>query len=184
MNYSEIYWNRTVDGPGVRVSLYVSGCSHRCDGCHNEETWDFLYGRPFTKEVEDAVLAGCEHPWISGMSLLGGEPLEPRNQEAVFGLLKRFRERFGAEKTVWLWTGCVWESDMAAGGKSSRRWRTEFTDGILSMVDVLVDGPFVESRKCLGLVYRGSENQRIFKMEGGIPVADMTAAAGWSNRPT
>lgn len=160
----------------MRVTLFVSGCTHRCKGCFNEEAQNFAYGRPFTKEVEDGLLKDLEPGWISGLSLLGGEPMEPDNQRALAPFLRRFRERFGASKTLWIYTGCVYELDLlpTAGdalgvevNSPHKRWRTEVTDEILSMTDVLVDGPFVEELKDPSLAFRGSSNQRILHLKNG-----------------
>ena len=160
MNYASIRTCDVANGEGVRVSLFVSGCTHRCKGCFNEEAWDFAYGKPFTREVEDELLAALAPPHIAGLSLLGGEPMEPENQRALVPFLRRFRERFGATRTLWVYTGCVLETEL----KSPSRWRTELTDEFLSMVDVLVDGPFVEPLKDISLAFRGSSNQRILRL--------------------
>ena len=157
MNYASIRTCDIANGEGVRVSLFVSGCTHRCKGCFNEEAWDFAYGRPFTREVADELLAALAPPHIAGLSLLGGEPMEPENQRALVPFLRRFRERFGATRTLWVYTGCVLETEL----KSPSRWRTELTDEFLSMVDVLVDGPFVEPLKDISLAFcRGGPSQR------------------------
>ena len=163
MNYASIRTCDVANGEGVRVSLFVSGCTHRCKGCFNEEAWDFAYGKPFTREVEDELLAALAPPHIAGFSLLGGEPMEPENQRALVPFLRRFRERFGATRTLWVYTGCVLETEL----KSPSRWRTELTDEFLSMVDVLVDGPFVEPLKDISLAFRGSSNQRVLRLADG-----------------
>ena len=159
----------------MRVSLFVSGCTHRCKGCFNEEAQSFAYGRPFTRAVEDELLAALEPAHIAGLTLLGGEPMEPDNQRALAPFLRRFRERWprGGGKTLWIYTGCVYELDLlppsgdALGPEYAtphRRWRTPFTDEILSYTDVLVDGPFVEALKDISLPFRGSSNQRILHL--------------------
>ena len=160
MNYASIRTCDIANGEGVRVSLFVSGCRHRCKGCFNEEAWDFAYGRPFTRETEDEILEALEPSHISGLSLLGGEPMEPENQLALVPFLRRFRSRFGGSKTLWVYTGCVLETELRAPS----RWRTDLTDEFLSFVDILVDGPFVESLKDISLRFRGSSNQRIIDM--------------------
>lgn len=160
MNYASIRTCDIANGEGVRVTLFVSGCTHRCKGCFNEEAWDFAYGKPFTRETEDELLAALEPSHIAGLSLLGGEPMEPDNQRALLPFLRRFRERFGDSKTLWVYTGCVLETELRAPS----HWRTEVTDEFLSFVDVLVDGPFVESLKDISLRFRGSSNQRIIDM--------------------
>ena len=175
MNYASIRTFDVANGEGVRVSLFVSGCTHRCKGCFNEEAQNFAYGKPFTREVEDELLKALESPYITGLTLLGGEPMEPANQRGLIGFLRRFREKFGATRTLWVYTGCVLELDLlptsgdAIGFEYStphRYWRTEVTDEILSMVDVLVDGPVVEELKDISLQFRGSSNQRILKLHG------------------
>ena len=160
MNYASIRTCDIANGEGVRVSLFVSGCTHRCKGCFNEEAWDFAYGRPFTAETEDEILAALEPDHIDGLSLLGGEPMEPENQRVLVPFLRRVRERFGLSKTIWVYTGCVLETEL----RSDSRWRTEATDDFLSLIDVLVDGPFVEELKDISLRFRGSSNQRIIDM--------------------
>ena len=173
MNYASIRKCDIANGEGVRVSLFVSGCTHRCKGCFNEEAQNFAYGEPFTREVEDEILEALEPDYIAGLTLLGGEPMEPENQRALVGLLRRVRERFGGRKTGWIYTGCVLELDLRPNSGEAipmgvstphRRWRTEVTDEILSIADVLVDGPFVEELKDISLKFRGSSNQRIIKL--------------------
>ena len=144
----------------MRVSLFVSGCTHRCKGCFNEEAWDFSYGEPFTRETEDRLLAALAPSHIAGLTILGGEPMEPENQRALVPFLRRVRDRFGLSKTIWIYTGCILESEL----KSPSRWRTEDTDEILAMTDVLVDGRFVEALKDISLRFRGSSNQRILRL--------------------
>ncbi len=161
MNYSGIIGSDIANGSGVRVSLFVSGCTHHCKGCFNENTWDFAAGEPFTAATEEFILSELDHSWIDGLSLLGGEPMEPGNQLALIGLLRAFRAKFGERKTIWCYTGCVYERDLTR----PTRWRTEVTDEFLSYVDTLVDGPFVESLKDISLKFRGSSNQRILSRE-------------------
>ena len=176
MNYASIRTCDIANGEGVRVSLFVSGCTHRCKGCFNEDAQNFAYGKPFTREVEDRILEALAPDYIAGLTLLGGEPMEPDNQRALVGFLRRFRERFGASRTLWIYTGCVWELDLlppsgdALGvevNSPHKRWRTEATDEILSMADVLVDGPYVEALKDVSLRFRGSSNQRIIDLKKG-----------------
>ena len=163
MNYASIRTCDIANGEGVRVSLFVSGCTHRCKGCFNEEAWDFAYGQPFTEKTESELIAALEPGHIAGLSILGGEPMEPENQRALVPFLRRVRDRFGVSKTVWVYTGCVLETQLMAPS----RWRTELTDEFLSLVDVLVDGPFVEAEKDISLEFRGSANQRIIRLRGG-----------------
>ncbi len=162
MNYSGIIGSDIANGEGVRVSLFVSGCTHHCKGCFNESTWDFNAGEPFTEKTEDFLLAELDHPWIAGLTLLGGEPMEPANQRALVPFLRRFRAKFGDTKTIWCYTGCVLEKDLQTSEPS--RWRTEVTDEFISYINVLVDGPFVESLKDISLQFRGSSNQRLLHL--------------------
>ena len=159
MNYASIRECDIANGDGVRVSLFVSGCTHRCKGCFNPEQWSFEAGKPFTREVEDRILDLLVPSHIAGLSILGGEPMEPENQRVLVPFLRRFRERFGKAKTLWVYTGCVLETELLAPS----RWRTGDTDEFLSFVDVLVDGPFVEELKDRSLKFRGSSNQRIIQ---------------------
>ena len=147
------------NGPGVRVSVFVSGCTHCCPGCFNPDTWDFLAGSPWTVAAQEQVLAACEPVWIQGLSLLGGEPFEPPNQRALLPLLREFRKRF-PQKDVWAWTGCVYERELL----KESPWRCEATDEMLSLIDTLVDGPFIEELKNITLRFRGSSNQRILEL--------------------
>ena len=168
MNYSGIIGSDIANGEGVRVSLFVSGCTHHCKGCFNESTWDFNAGEPFTANTEDFLLAELDHSWIAGLSLLGGEPMEPENQRVLVPFLRRFRAKFGDTKTIWCYTGCILEQDLQPSPPSQpslhSHWRTEVTDEFLSYIDVLVDGPFVESLKDISLRSRGSSNQRILEL--------------------
>lgn len=160
MNYSAIHSCDIANGEGVRVSLFVSGCTHHCNGCFNPTTWDFDAGEPFTEETQAFIISELDHSWIAGLTLLGGDPMEPANQRALLPFLRRVRAKFGAAKNIWCYTGCVLESDLQA----ESRWRTEATDEILSLIDVLVDGPFIESQKDITLRFRGSSNQRILNL--------------------
>ena len=143
------------------MSLFVSGCTHRCKGCFNPDQWSFDYGEPFDAAAEEKVFGYMAPGHIAGLSILGGEPMEPANQRALVPFLRRLRARFGDTKTVWVYTGCVLETQLEAEGS---RWRTEVTDEFLSLVDVLVDGPFVEELKDISLRFRGSSNQRILNL--------------------
>ena len=164
MNYASIRTCDIANGEGVRVTLFVSGCTHHCKGCFNPDQWDFDYGEPFTREVEDRILKDLEPSYIAGLSLLGGEPMEPSNQRALVPFLRRFREKFGDTKTLWVYTGCVLEELKGCGDEKPSRWRTEVTEEFLRMIDVLVDGPFVEELKDISLQFRGSSNQRILRL--------------------
>ena len=157
MHYATIKVNDIANGTGVRVSLFVSGCTHRCKGCFNAEAWDFSYGQPFTSQTEAFILQALAPDYVAGLSLLGGEPMEPANQRALLPLLRQVKAQF-PEKTVWCYTGYWLDSDLLA---SDGRARTEATDAFLSHIDVLVDGPFEENKKDIRLRFRGSSNQRI-----------------------
>ena len=156
MNYAAIKTHDVANGPGVRVSLFVSGCTHHCKGCFNPETWDFAYGSPYTEETEQTVLDACDHDYIRGLTLLGGEPFEPENQKALLPLLRRFRARF-PDKSVWCYSGYDYERDMLSGQLGD--WSV--TKEMLSLIDVLVDGEFHQDEKDLTLRFRGSANQRV-----------------------
>ena len=158
MNFATIKKRDIANGPGVRVSLFVSGCTHRCEGCFNEIAWDFSYGEPFTDAVENELLEALSPDFIAGITLLGGEPFEPENQRALLPFLKRVREAF-PQKTVWCYSGYTLEQ---LQGES--RARCEVTDEMLAILDVLVDGRFVLAKKNIRLRFRGSENQRLIDM--------------------
>ncbi len=156
MYYGEIKKWDIADGPGVRVSLFVSGCRHHCKGCFNEDTWDFAYGKPYTEETEQEILEALNSSYIQGLTLLGGEPFEPENQRELVELLRRVRKEI-PQKDIWCYTGFVFERDLVPGGRAF----TEVTEEILSMIDVLVDGPFILDEKDITLKFRGSRNQRL-----------------------
>ncbi len=164
MNYASIKPCDIANGPGVRVSLFVSGCTHHCPGCFNKETWDFAYGEPFTTETEDALLTKLSPDFITGLTLLGGEPLEPVNQRALLPFVRRVKENFPA-KTVWCYTGYTLESDLLTEGG---RARCEATEELLRLFDVLVDGRFVEALHDITLLFRGSSNQRLLDMPASL----------------
>ena len=153
MNYATIKNNDIANGPGVRVSLFVSGCTHHCKGCFNEVAWDFDYGTPFTQETIDSILQMVGQPHIKGLTLLGGEPFEPQNQPAVVDLLRQLKAKY-PEKSIWAFSGYLVDRDILSG-------RLGDTAEYLSYLDVLVDGPFVEAKKNLSLRFRCSENQRL-----------------------
>lgn len=160
MNYGEIKKPDIANGIGVRVSLFVSGCTHHCKGCFNRETWDFAYGRPFTRETEDAILEMLAPDYINGLTLLGGEPMEPDNQRALLPFLERVRDAY-PHKNIWCYSGYLLDKDLLP---ANGRARTECTDAMLRLIDVLVDGPFIEAQKNISLAFRGSENQRIIRL--------------------
>lgn len=160
MNFATIKKYDVANGPGVRVSLFVSGCTHRCKGCFNAEAWDFDYGQPYTAKTEEEILSALNHSYIAGLSLLGGEPFDPRNQETVCGLLKKVRARF-PQKDVWCYTGYTLDKDLKEGGPAY----TPFTKDMLESIDVIVDGEFVKALKDIKLRFRGSSNQRIIDLK-------------------
>ena len=160
MNYATIKKRDIANGPGVRVSLFVSGCTHRCPGCFNEIAWDFDYGQPFTAETERELLEALAPDYIKGLSLLGGEPFEPQNQVPLVAFLQKMREIY-PQKNVWCYSGYTLEQ---LSGRVESRARCEVTDKLLSMIDVLVDGRFVLEKKNIRLRFRGSENQRLIDL--------------------
>lgn len=160
MYYANIKEYDIADGPGVRVSLFVSGCRHKCKGCFNEVAWDFQYGNLYTKEVEEKILKCLEPYYIQGFTLLGGEPFEPENQRELVKLLQKIKETY-PQKDIWCYTGFVYDVDLVKGGRA----HTEVTEEMLSYIDVLVDGPFVEELKDITLKFRGSSNQRILELK-------------------
>lgn len=161
MHYGEIKHNDIANGEGVRVTLFVSGCTNHCKNCFQPQTWDFEYGHPFTAETAEYILTLLEQPQISGLSVLGGEPFEPANQRELLPFLRMVRARC-PNKTIWSWTGFTWEQLHTEGSHC----RCEATDELLSLLDVLVDGRFVEERKDLTLRFRGSANQRLIDLNG------------------
>lgn len=160
MNYADIKRVDVANGPGVRVSLFVSGCTHHCKECFNPETWDFSFGSPFGEKQVEEILDLLGRSYIRGLSLLGGEPFEPQNQRTVLNLVRRVREML-PQKDIWCYTGYLFE-DLAAGkvGEQSR--------ALLEQLDILVDGPFVLEKKDLGLRFRGSSNQRIIDVPSSL----------------
>ena len=155
MNYCGLKKIDTANGLGVRVSLFVSGCRNHCPGCFQPETWDFGYGEPFTKEIEDEIIEALRPSWIQGLSILGGEPMEPENQAALLTRYLRVRREL-PDKDIWLYTGYTFEAVSDSE--------------LLPLVDVLVDGPFVDGQKDISLSFRGSRNQRILTLSCGLPV--------------
>lgn len=163
MNYGEIKKYDIANGEGVRVSLFVSGCTHHCKGCFNQDTWDFCYGKLFTKETEEEILAALSPKYINGLSLLGGEPFEVPNQRVLLPFLKRVRECY-PEKNIWCYSGYMFDTEL----QKESRARCECTDEMLSLIDVLVDGEFVEEEKDISLPFRGSANQRIIDVKASL----------------
>ncbi|MCC8126888.1 MAG: anaerobic ribonucleoside-triphosphate reductase activating protein [Clostridiales bacterium] len=162
MNYATIKSVDVANGPGVRVSLFVSGCRHHCKNCFNQETWDFNYGEPFTSGTEDLLIRYLEPSYIEGITLLGGEPMEPENQEGLLPLVRRIREKY-PEKSIWCFTGYDFERDILG-----RMWTSPVTRELVPLFDVMVDGNFIEEKKNLSLRFRGSENQRILNVKASL----------------
>ena len=160
MNYATIKNCDIANGPGVRVSLFVSGCSHRCPGCFNEEAWDYNFGQPFTQDTIDSILAMLAPSYIQGLTLLGGEPFDPKNQAGVVELLRQVKAQL-PEKSIWAFSGYLFDKDILSGQLGD-------TSEYLSYLDVLVDGPFVEAKKNLSLRFRGSENQRLIDVPASL----------------
>ena len=168
MNYGEIKNFDIANGEGVRVSLFVSGCTHHCKNCFNPETWSFEYGKPFTKETEDYIIECLSPDYIDGLSLLGGEPFEPQNQEVLLPFLRRVKNEL-PNKNIWCYTGYLFDRELL----SESRARCEFTDEMLSMIDVLVDGEFVQALHDISLAFRGSSNQRIIDVQKSLETGEI-----------
>ena len=160
MNYCNVKYYDIADGEGVRTTLFVSGCTNRCEDCFQPETWDFQYGNPFTTAVEDEILASLAPYSVNGLTLLGGEPFEPSNQRALVPFLRRVRAQY-PEKTIWCFTGFTLDGELLREGSHPR---CEVTDEMLSLIDVLVDGRYVKALKDISLRFRGSSNQRIIDL--------------------
>ena len=155
MNYAEIKYCDVANGPGVRTSLFVSGCSHHCPGCFNEIAWDFNYGKPFTQDPIDSIIESLKPDYIQGLTLLGGEPFEYSNQKGLLPLVRQVRKVL-PQKDIWCFTGFLFDKDIIEN--MCKKWKE--TNELLSYIDVLVDGRFVEELKNLNLKFKGSENQR------------------------
>ena len=163
MNYAGIKYCDIANGTGCRTVLFVSGCRNACKGCFQPQTWDFGYGEPFDEKVQEEVLKSLESDYITGITVLGGEPFEPENQKELVPFMRKVVARY-PNKNVWAFTGYIYDKDLVAGG----RRHTEDTDELLSMIDVLVDGPFQEEKKDITLKFRGSSNQRILDLKETI----------------
>ena len=163
MNYAGIKYCDIANGTGCRTVLFVSGCRNACKGCFQPQTWDLGYGEPFDEKVQEEVLKSLEPDYITGITVLGGEPFEPENQKELVPFMRKVVARY-PNKNVWAFTGYIYDKDLVAGG----RRHTEDTDELLSMIDVLVDGPFQEEKKDITLKFRGSSNQRILDLKETI----------------
>ncbi len=171
MNYATIKNCDIANGPGVRVSLFVSGCTHHCPGCFNEVAWDFGYGEPFTQQTIDTILQMLRPSYIRGLTLLGGEPFEPENQPAVLELLRQVKKEL-PDKSIWAFSGYLFDKDMLAG-------KVGDVSEYLSYLDVLVDGRFVQEKKNLSLRFRGSENQRLIDVPASLTAGQVVLWQDW-----
>lgn len=169
MNYAMIKPTDVANGPGVRVSLFVSGCTHHCEECFNEEAWDFSYGEPFTETVQEELLGFLGKDYISGLSLLGGEPLDPVNQEGLLPFLKMVKARM-PEKSIWCYSGYTFEYIL-----DTMMEQSQISRQVMKLLDVLVDGRFMAELKNLNLRFRGSENQRILNVKQSLAVGKPVA---------
>ena len=174
MNYAQIKNCDIANGPGVRVSLFVSGCTHRCKGCFNEIAWDFQYGEPFTQETVDMLLEMLAPDHIKGITLLGGEPFESENQPAIVDFLRQMKAKY-PEKTVWAFSGYLFDKDILSGKLGS--W--VITREYISYLDVLVDGPFIQEKKDLSLRFRGSSNQRLIDVPASLLKGEIVLWEDW-----
>ena len=172
MNYSEIKYFDIANGTGVRTTLFVSGCRNHCEGCFQPDTWNFQNGKSFTREIEDEIISSMNSEFVSGLTLLGGDPFEEENQEGLIGFMRRFKTECPG-KDVWAFTGYLLE-DLLEGGRK----HTDVTDELLSYVDILVDGPFVLSKKNIMLTFRGSENQRLIDMNAFRQTGEIVTILG------
>ena len=169
MNYATIKHTDIANGVGVRTCLFVSGCTHHCKECFNKETWDFNFGTPFTKDVEDGIIESLRPFYITGLTILGGEPMEVANQKALRPFLERVKKEL-PDKNIWIYSGYKWEE---LNDKANNRCHGEDTDAILSIIDVLVDGEFVLAKKNISLKFRGSENQRIIMVKESLACGEI-----------
>ena len=174
MNYAAIKNCDIANGPGVRVSLFVSGCTHRCPGCFNAVAWDFDYGEPFTQDTVNQLLDLLAPDYVKGLTLLGGEPFEPQNQGPIVELLRQVKARY-PHKSVWAFSGYLFDRDIQPGRLGDPAVTREF----LSYLDVLVDGPFVEAKKDLSLRFRGSSNQRLINVPASLQSGQIVLWEDW-----
>ena len=174
MNYASIKNCDIANGPGVRVSLFVSGCTHHCKGCFNEVAWDFDYGQPFTQETIDSILQMLKPSFVKGLTLLGGEPFEPENQPALLDLLRQVKSAY-PEKSIWAFSGYLFDKDIAPGKLGD----PEVTRELLSYLDVLVDDRFMEEKKDLNLRFRGSSNQRLINVPASLDRGEVVLWQDW-----
>lgn len=168
MNYAEIKYNDIANGPGVRTSLFVSGCTHQCKGCFNREAWDFNYGSPFTDETIEDIIASLSPDYVAGLTLLGGEPFEYRNQIGLLPLLRRVKASY-PDKNIWCFSGYLFDKEIC--GEMCKKWPE--TQEMLSYLDVLVDGEFIQERKSLLLQFKGSDNQRTILVQESLKAGEI-----------
>ena len=171
MNIGQLIKCDVANGPGIRLSLFVSGCTNHCRGCFQPQTWDFTYGIPYDNNTQQEIINELKRPFYDGITILGGEPFEPANQEVLVTLIRRIRSELPG-KTIWMYTGFIYDKDLIPGG---RRY-TAATDEILDNIDILVDGPYVEELRNITLKFRGSENQRILDMKKTRAAGKITLA--------
>lgn len=174
MNYAEIKNCDIANGPGVRISLFVSGCTHRCKGCFNEIAWDFAYGKPFTPDTINYILKLLAPHHIKGLTILGGEPFEPQNQPAVVELLRQVKRAY-PDKSIWAFSGYLFDKDILNGKLGP--W--EITKEFLDYLDVLVDGPFIQEKKDMSLRFRGSSNQRLIDVQASLQEGRIVLWEDW-----
>ena len=163
MNYANIKYNDIANGEGIRVSLFVSGCTHHCKNCFNKIAWDFNYGKEFTKEVEDKIINALSPAHINGLTLLGGEPMEPANQKGLFEFIKRVKQTY-PNKTIWCYSGYLFDEELLKESRAHCPWTKE----LLSHIDILVDGKFVDELKDITLRFKGSSNQRVIDVQKSL----------------
>ena len=174
LNYASIKDCDIANGPGIRISLFVSGCTHHCKGCFNREAWDFDYGTPFTQQTIDEILKMLSPGYIKGLTLLGGEPFEPQNQGPIVELLRQIKAKY-PQKSIWAFSGYLFDRDIMSGHLGD----PEITKEYLSYLDVLVDGPFIEAKKDLMLRFRGSSNQRLIDVQKSLAAGAVVEWEDW-----
>ena len=176
MNYAEIKEYDIANGPGVRLSVFVSGCTHHCNGCFNPMTWDFSYGKPYTQETEDKIITLLGEECYQGLTLLGGEPMEPVNQKGLLPLLRRVRQTY-PHKDVWCFTGYLFDKDIIDAMTNE----SPYTSELLKYIDVIVDGPFIEEQRNLMLKFKGSENQRTIDVQKSLEAGYVIEREGYES---
>ena len=174
MYYASIKDCDIANGPGVRISLFVSGCTHHCKGCFNREAWDFEYGEPFTHKTVEMILEMLKPGYIKGLTLLGGEPFEPQNQPAIVELLRQIKQKY-PQKSIWAFSGYLFDKDIFPGKLGDPAITREY----LSYLDVLVDGPFIQAKKDLTLRFRGSSNQRLIDVPASLAAGEVVLWQDW-----